>query len=486
MNLLPHCRPAAGALAIVAWLAVTLVVTAEINIIDVDQRVRGEAPVRVTVPPPAGAGATEVADADTETSDLLRFKNGDVLHGSLVGMPSPDKILWQHPDTEPEITFAARHVVQVRLAGHGVPPPPGPLATVQLTNDDELQGKVTALDAERLVLETWYAGPLTIKRTMVTSIGLETMLADTIYAGPTGMEGWQHARQRSAAWRYSKGAFYSTTQGGIGRDVGLPDRARVEFDLAWRNFPQFMLALYTGDFDQILSDGYILQWSGNTVYLQRARNRDVNNLGGAINLDDMQRRTKFHVTVLVDKPKKSVSLLIDGALTKQWVDPGDFAGTGTGLMLQSQGQGALRFSNLRVSTWDGQLDQPATAATPRSEDVIRLVNNDKVSGRLESIANDKITFVTSYATLDIPLDRASIIQLAADKAERARRQAADIRAVFRRGGRVTLAVETLDGQSLSGTSENFGRQSFTRQAFRELQLNIYDETAAETTDEWEF
>ena len=196
------------------------------------------------------------------------------------------------------------------------------------------------------------------------------------------------------------------------------------------------------------------------------------------------RSGKSHITILVDKTKRTIAFLTEGNLVKQWTDPADFAGAGTYLMFQSQGQGVMRISNIVVADWDGEMGDSNTLVA-KQEDMIRFLNNDKVSGQLKGISKGVITFTTAFASLDVPLERAAQIEFASEKAERARRQAGDIRAYFVDGGSITLALEKLDEQAIVGSSENFGKQTFARGAFRELRLHIYDETAMPVKeDDW--
>jgi len=472
----------------IQWLGVLMVgagpVMAEIEIVIPPVAQVQRRGVGINVPPPAAAASRVMPGV--VTSDTLLFRNGDMLRGSLLSVLPESAVRWSHPDAKQPIEFALTNVVQIKLVGKPAGTTKEGGAIVRLTNGDELRGEIVSLDAEKLTLATWYAGQVQIQRTMLQSIVPQTATRATLLAELTGTDGWVRP-QGDNAWTYRNGAFVSATAGSIGRDLKMGDRMRMDFDLSWRNFPYLQVGLYTDNLENLYGNSYMLQISGNTVYLQRGRARNFNNLGGSVNLENFQQRGRAKLTVLVDKPKRSVTLLVDGVMAKQWVDPAEFAGGGTGLMFQSQGQGPMRLANLAVTDWDGELDTGGSKAAAKQEDIIRFVNNDKVSGQLKSIANKLISFGTAFATLDIPAERAVEIEFATEKAERARRQTQDVRAVFHDGGGVTVALEKLDDQSLVGTSENFGKRTFARSAFRELRIHIYDETAQPAKeDEWDF
>jgi hypothetical protein len=395
-------------------------------------------------------------------------------------------IRWRHLDVKEPITFDSANAIELQL---GPRPPRTSRAqhrsVVELTNGDQLAGDIVSLSDKTLVLNTWYAGSLQIKRPMIQRIMFTVRNPEAVYLGPTGLDGWVTEGNRNA-WTYRKGAFYCQSNGSLGRDVKLPDVSSVEFDLAWRGQLYFQFAVYVDDLRQIYNaGGYMFQFNYASVTLQRARpQRGFNNLGNPVELPEFQRKTKAHVAVRVNKPKKTIALFVDGTLLKQWSDPGDFAGKGTGLVFMSQGQGQFRISNISVTEWDGRLDTDVASAATQ-EDLVRFANNDKVSGNLGGIANKEITFTTSFANMEIPLERVQQIELASQKSEKARRQAADVRAFFIDGSRFTLALEKLDEQNLVGSSENCGRVSSSLDAFRRVQFHIYEQlTETGEAEEW--
>jgi len=465
---------------VVGALATTTCVFAELEVETPGPTVSKPA---INVPKPAGA-----ARKPGEESDLLKFKNNDLLHGDLISVTPDGGLRWRHADAKDVITFALSNLAEIKLAHRSAGPPQQTRASIRLTNRDEITGEVVSLNKENLVLNTWYAGQMTIKRSMVECISPNLTATATIYSGPTGLDGWTQ-RGNQDGWKYKKGAFYSFLDSYLARDVKLPDSARIDFQAAWRRYPYFHVAFYTTTGEDFYGNGYMIQFSGTQVYLQRgSARRGTMNIGNPVNLESLQRKNKGTFSLLVNKPKKTFSLLIDGELVKQWTDPDEFAGQGTAVLFYGRGgENAIKISQIHVSEWDGKLETDAGSSTPEQEDLVRFVNNDKVSGTLDSIAKGEITFTTSYATLKIPLERATQISLAASKAEKARRQSADVRAHFGEGGRVTVALEKLDEKGLSGSSENFGRLNFALDGFSRLQFRIYDEPEEGATDEdWAF
>jgi hypothetical protein len=146
-------------------------------------------------------------------------------------------------------------------------------------------------------------------------------------------------------------------------------------------------------------------------------------------------------------------------------------GNGTGLLLVNQGMGYLRVANIRVTEWDGKIEDRSSAPGKSKEDSVELSNKDKISGTLQQIKEGKMVFATAFANMEIPVDRIFAIELSAEKAEKADTKPTDVRALFGNRGMVTFTLDKWDGQQLLATSSNFGQVKFNAGAFNQLVFN---------------
>jgi hypothetical protein len=173
----------------------------------------------------------------------------------------------------------------------------------------------------------------------------------------------------------------------------------------------------------------------------------------------------------VNKEQRAIALLVDGHLAQQWRDPAEFAGKGTGVVFYPQGGGMVRISNIRITEWDGRIEEGGGTATKTKEDTIKLANNDKVSGTLQTIQDKKIAFATSYATLDIPMERVQEIELAGAKSEIIKPSVGDLRLYFADRGSVTVRLDRWDRTQVTGTTSSCGKVKFSPAAFQLIQFN---------------
>jgi hypothetical protein len=437
------------------------------------------------VPKPRDAQDERSAVADPAYSDTLRFLNGDTLHGNLVGIDAEKSIRWRTPDAKGEIEFTQGKLAKI-LVNRSSKAPTGTnkvqAVLVRLTNGDEMVGELESLDGENLVVNTVFAGTMTFPRKYVQGLRLVSAAPNSLFEGPTGMDGW--IARNKGSWRYVDGGFVTTKPGAIGRDLKLPVMARIEFDVAWRAQLQLMVHFYTDGFEEAYgaNNAYMLQMSQGYMFMQRMRKNMGGNNIGQIEVQNLFAKRKVHVELLCNKEAKTIALLLDGSVAKQFKEPMEWVGSGTGLLFTMQGMGWHRVSNLRVSEWDGKIEEHGTTNTKSKEDMMEMSNHDRVTGALQSIKDGKLNFATAFANMEIPVDRMFNVDLAANKAEYPLKKFTDVKGLFVGRGSLTFAVDKYDGQQLVVSSPNFGQAKFAAAAFNQFVFNLEAQAKAALED----
>ncbi len=265
------------------------------------------------------------------------------------------------------IDFKTSQISQIRLGSHKAPNTPQSAQLIVLTNGDVLPGNIVSLDDKTLLLDTWYAGHLTIPHSMVRRITPLSNANSPIYEGPAGMDGWVVGRiGASRSWSFRDGALIGSNYGTVGRDVKLPDLADIQFDVVLRGNNQFSIGIYSDRADNF-GNCYILQLSTGYTELQRnSRNGGSTDLGGT-QLQNIMRHDKSHIELRASKQKKSIWLLIDGRMVKEWSDPAEFNGDGGSIIFSCQLGTFVKVSNIKVSKWDGKFDDSSAAANTNDD-----------------------------------------------------------------------------------------------------------------------
>lgn len=448
---------------------------------------------------PAVTAATATAAAKPASStpaDTLEFVNGDVLRGTFLAIDPEQGVRWRHDAIREPISVIPGKIRNVRLLLQR----PAAAAKsgnckVTLGNGDSLAGTLISLDDQALMLETWYAGTLTLPRPALRMLMVTLARGEVLYQGPTGMDGWtvtsgnravilneavaadvvvagglvervaRGGEGEAASWSYKDEAFHATTSGCLGNDLKLPPSSSIEFDLECASYPQLAVHFYTDAIDKSYGNSaYILQFSSRTIYLRRStRPGTTRSLGTVESPIGLGGKPKGRVAIRTDTQKQSVAVFVDEVLIKKWTDIGAGA-LGTGLMFYQQGSNPTKISNIRVTRWDGRLDDPASAVGEAKEDLLVLSNQDKISGHLASIKDGTLDFKTSFSQLQIPLERVSFLQFAGGKPDGAA-PAGAARLSFRDFGRLTLKIERWNEQSVEGESPVFGKAKLNPAAF---------------------
>lgn len=439
---------------------------------------------RVFIPAPAPVGeASGMAGKPYSSNDtaVVTFVNDDRMHGTLDAVePAAYGLRWKSSMSSKPVDYAMDALASVTLPSPRIRRVNG-AAAVKLTNGDELSGNIVLLDKEKLVLDTWYGGKLTIGRPMLKTI-LPGSGGGLVYEGPDDLKNWIWMGGNAGgleSWKLKDGVLSLTAATPIGRYIdGMPDMAKIEFTVKWNGSVELYFWFCASKIDGREGGAgcYSVRISGSECYLMRQIPNEEPKALGQVTVPELENRIEGNarIGIMVNKKDKRFVMTVDGRVVRECVDSGDFAGTGNGLQFQNtSGQSLLSISGIAISVWDGTLPRARNESEVLKEDAVKLVNGDKVSGDLRSIAAGKVKVKTPFGELDVPLERVEGVQFATDGLERARRNKYDVRGLFTDGGQVTVELVRLAGGGLEGRSENFGAVKIPVEAFRQLEFNIY-------------
>jgi len=195
-----------------------------------------------------------------EPSDLLRFTNGDQLHGTYLGIKEGPKAVWQREDLAAPVDFKSSRLRHIVLHGGRPLKSLTSLSHVALVNGDRIPGIITGLDDESVMLRTSYAGALRIPRNQVAMLAPSPLGGRIYYHGPFVEDEWlmAHAsfsesmpavtpdkagkagdpKDTPGRWAFSGSAWYwqnKVSGTALLRKDAMPDKAILRFGLAWKN-----------------------------------------------------------------------------------------------------------------------------------------------------------------------------------------------------------------------------------------------------------
>ena len=447
----------------------------------------------------AGAQSAPVVTSPVpDSTDIVEFLSGDILRGRFVGM-GPEGLRWQHETAGTTLTIKPQGVYKIRLARSRPVPVHGTDAVVRFVNGDEIRGELREMDEKTLVLRTWYAADLRVQRAGIASLLTGLSRYKVIYEGPDSMAGWTNlsgvrtdvqfvviggvpqlvspeTQPRAVAngWHYHNGAFYGVNAGFLGRQLDLPPVSSIEFDLSWQGNFYLSVWFYTDRTASPDGNAYLLQISPRNLQLCRATRTGNNMSLGMVDMPEGAKRVRL--AIRTDVPNKTIAVYGNDVLLRQWLDISNLDGLGSGLGFYLAGMAQqVRIANLRVTTWDGRIDHYPETPLARGQELVRLLNKDRVAGRVKSIQNGQLLMQADFGELPLPLERVAGIEFVPPSTPHAPAHAAEaqlVRAFLHAGGRLTMRLESWDAQYITASGPFFERANFHPALFQSFQFNL--------------
>lgn len=460
---------------------------------------------------PAAAGDIPVP------ADLLRFTNGNQLDGRFGGLKEGPTVLWKREDLTAPIEFRTDQLRQVVLRG-GVPAKGLPdLSGVTLVNGDRIPGRITALTAEQVTVETAFAGTITLPRKQVAMIAPNPLGGRALYSGPFSDEGWKllplpddpraanlpaapqkepKAAEDPPGWSYSGSSWYSRqTSAALNRDVGMPDRAVVRFHVAWKSRLSLSFAFHA-DFKEppapknneqkpnrfefagaqalprAFGNSYVITLYPSYVILYRCGYGEdgepvAERIQTGANNVKLSDTGEASVELRCNRKTGDIALYLNDEFAVQWSEPpaaegpDGYAGKGGGIGFLVQPPGTpIRVSDIIVSEWNGMPD-PARSLQTDDQDIVLLANGtDRFAGEVEGFEDGKLHVKGRYGDYRFPLDEIAEVRFARKrlaKAEAAETAGKNIDVRFHPLGRISGVPEASDPSRLTLATPDAGR-----------------------------
>ena len=346
------------------------------------------------------------------------LRNGDVFRGKFLGFDLKHGLRWQHPDIASELNIQTDSIASLALENLKPKSRPAP-SEVVLANGSRLSGRLLKLEDGKAVMDTWYAGELTIPlaavKTLTPGISSDKML----FEGPVLGKNWTYTNGR---WQFNNGAFTSNTSSAmVGRFIDeTPARSSIDFEVDWQGSMNLYVNFHTDKLNNYSAcNGYNLRIAQSYVYLYRytlvngaARATRLNPGRVTINLNTAKGNARF--AVKVDERKNTIALYINDKFIARWTDPAGLPSESKGLLFTSRTATRMQLSNIRVSEWNGGLPGQSSALTGElKEDYVLLNNDNSLKCEILKMAGDKLQVRSqTIGEANIALDQVSMLQFA--------------------------------------------------------------------------
>lgn len=467
-----------------------------------------------------------------EDGDMLRFRNGDQLHGSFSGIVEDSSILWKRKDVGAGVKFNPSELRQIVLRGGRPAKSLQSLSHIGTVNGDRIPGTVRDLDGKRILLETEFAGMLEIPRDRVGLLAPSPLGGRVLYNGPFAADEWEMVSVKLAdgarmikpkpkeekiaeeieeeiaeepnvpVWKFSGSAWYWQNKNigtALVKKSGVPDRAIIRFDLAWKNRLSMAVAFHSdfvqpeiGEDDEnervnvragtptslpgFFGKSYVLHLYSNYVMLYRTafdeqgrpRPEQVRANNTSVRMGDSGRAS---IELRCNRLTGEIILFIDGEFVAQWSEltneddlANGYAGTGDGMGFVVQSKDSpVRISEIVIAEWNGMPDA-ARSLQIEDADIVLLSNGtDRLAGTVTGIHDGKLSLESRYGDFEFPMEEIAEIRFAKSRL-------ADTENMTEEALRIRLhPIGRISGKPLGGDGKSI---RFLNHAAGEIDLNM--------------
>ena len=433
---------------------------------------------------------SSLADEDLNSSRkaALLFSNGDKLTGSPQFNNGENELNLQSDYLEQAAKIPLSNLLSIEFEDMASAQNAEIFTRVALhhrnqeTSGDVLTGQVKELTSDNIILDTWYGGTLTLKRSMVQSLDIISLSAGQ-YRGPSSLNEWHTSSEGELrSWRFNGNELIcpGIATESIGKDIGLRKKSQISFDVVAQQRLNFQLQLYANNIEKLKPSAYYQFQFDNyrATFTTRTSGRDGRAMSQRLNINTTKKN--YHFDIYIDRESGITAIHIDGErkciMQSNNPNPDDL---GTGIRFVANPVNPISISNITVYPWSGippeqDVAQASTKPEQAPEDPhnIILLNGDKIPCKVGIIKDDRMIVDTKHTPIRIPINKIRSISLG-DKREEPKKYKGDIRAWFKNGGYVTLRLSSLSAERINGYSQATGDVSMKLSAFSRIDFNIY-------------
>lgn len=301
--------------------------------------------------------ATGALPADaTSREGQLELADGRFLAGELTDCDQPGVLRWVMAGFDNAFDFDTQRVEGIRFSNNRTTRVPEGDASCQLANGDVLFGSLVRLDESVVELESSY-GRFVLSRSAIRRLFPQRASSNFIYFGPNGLDDWVTSAN---SWRDEAGHPVAIDENvTLYGDLKIPQQARVELELSWKNRPDFSIAVGVGRIRVHAQRALRLESWGNEIVLVREL-EDKADVALVQSIAPDQQR--LHIVLYVNQDSGQAIAVTEDQ--KSISELSVLGSSGTGIRIDARKPG-LKLERVQVSRWNGLPPVPQEADQSR-------------------------------------------------------------------------------------------------------------------------
>ncbi len=392
-------------------------------------------------------------DIGTSRKGALTLSNGDTVVGRLLPSESPGSIRWQDANFRQPFEFRLGAIKSIKFPVEPVNEVAKGAFAFEFTSGDVITAALSVWDGETIELDSQQFGRLVVRADSVRRMHRIEENATLVFGSLAGLQDWTTTTWDTSGWDEDGDHLWTNRAGAtLNGDLGVPDRAVVEFEISWSDQPDFVFAVgvdteSTADRD---TDGWRFETAGGKLAVVREQT-------GTADVDviaDLTQLERIRLVAYLDQASGEMQVFLpDGTavarVAPQRRDDGSSdSRPGRGVRLINRGS-QLRLERLRIAKWLGGV--PDRAAPGQAS--VALADGSFVSGVIRRLDAESNTLVLGddAQKSSVNLDQVIAVKLASGESAEVAQCA-----VFLHGGmRLSGNLDSIDEENWIITGESF-------------------------------
>ena len=354
----------------------------------------------------------QMTDADT-----IEFLNEDKLTGTLSAMTNEGAI-FTSPNYAAPLSIKKDSIRQIKFINKLETPMPH-AELITLVNGDSLPCQVLSMEKGTVNISTWYAGDFNIARENIFSIRFGISEEQTIFTGSNDIKTWSD----SSGWSSDADGIYTSKKSGtLARELPLPENFHINFDLFWKDSPNFVFRFCADSPKVTREDTYELIFNTAGIQIRQLKDADQSAPIANIDLNPASINAKqINIDLKVNRSDGSIILHLDHIKSGTYHNVFD-SPKGKHIIFQNRASSGntCTVKNLHITDWkDTSPTRHLSKVSPSEMDVIIESLGDRRSGKITRIlkqenGNRIIQFADKHSSkpLMIPESYISLLYLA--------------------------------------------------------------------------
>ncbi len=407
---------------------------------------------------PESAEIGVAAEATNLGSDsVMSLINGNTMVGKILPSPTAGVFRWQGRDFSEPLQVLRDAVKSIRFPASKRRDPQSGEFAFELTSGDLFSGRLVNWTAEKITIESSLFGLVSVRSRSIRRLYRIEENPTIVFASLAGLQDWDSAVEASDSDVETKGwsedgshLWTDQSDASLNANLGVPDKAMVEFEISWTGTPNFVFVIAAGTEGDRRTDGWRIETFAETLAVVR----ETRSSADVAPLESLSDKKRIRLIAYLDQSSRQIQIFRPDGTRLAGISPlqlpadGEGGGVGVGVdePLPAQGgirlinrHGQVRLERLRVARWSGKIPTMASSG----DITVSLADGTTVLGSTIHLDSDKNRLVIGGSNESVPLEDVVAVKVSRASAEDGQAKAS---LFLHDGSRISGAIDSIKAE----------------------------------------